>query len=262
MAIRVTDDELLSYSLLPVHEKTLNSSGTLYIHNGYVYKMFFRDFSKRIEYLLSLPTHPNVLLPDEEIEPEWLSDFKSGYITEYKENAKTFFEAFGDHLSFEEKSKYIGQIFNGLKHLHQFIVLGDIHGDNFLISNQNAFLCDLDYYRKLEEKRKSYKCKYYISRKEKKQSSIYTDVIKTYIESYSFLFEEDLSSYIRIIGYKKFCKILLNTPLPKELLEFLNLSLVMLKEKRLLENMYEPNRFIAPNVLDSKKELKLTLDNL
>lgn len=262
MAIPITDEELLSYSMLPIHEKTLNSSGTLYIHNGYVYKMFFNDFSKRILYLLSLPKHPHVLLPEEEIKPEWLSDFKSGYTIEYKEKAKTFFETFGDHLSFEEKSKYIKQIFSGLEHLHQFIILGDIHGDNFLISEQNAFLCDLDYYRKLEEKGKPFKCKYSISKQEKRRQTTYTDVIKTYIESYSFLFEEDLSFYIKVIGYKKLCEILLTAPMPKEMLEFLNLSLIMLKEKRLLENMYEPNRFITPNILDSKKELKLVLDKL
>lgn len=168
MAVPITDEELLSYSMLPIQEKTLNSSGTLYVHNGYVYKMFFRDFSKRIVYLLSLPKHLNVLLPEEEIKPEWLSDFQSGYIIEYKEKAKTFFEAFADHLSFEEKSKYIKQIFSGLEHLHQFIVLGDIHGDNFLISEQNAFLCDLDYYRKLDEKRKPFKCKYSVSKQKKK----------------------------------------------------------------------------------------------
>lgn len=262
MARYVTDEELLTYSMLTVCEDTLNNSGTLFVHDGYVYKMFYNDFSKRINYLFSLPSHPNVLIPTEEAQPEWLSDYKSGYIMEYKENAYTFLESFGKNLSFLEKFNYIEQIFSGLKYLHQFIILGDIHGDNFLIENQRAYICDLDYFRKLEEKLKPFKCKYYVSKQEKKKQTEYTDVIKTYIESYSFIFEEDFSIYIKKIGYQKFCKLLLKTHLPKEMLEFLNLSLIMLKEKRLLENMYEPNRFIKPELLESKKELKLTLDHL
>lgn len=262
MAIFITDDELLSYSLLNVDENTSNNSGTLYVHDGKVYKLFSQDYSERIHYLQSISTHPHILPILEEIKLEWSSDFQSGYITEYKENAKTFFKLFTEHLEYDEKEKYIYQIFSALKHLHQFIILGDIHGDNLFVHEGKAYIYDLDFYRKVDEKGKFFKNRYHVSKIERKRATKYTDMIKMYIESYSLILEEDLSSFIQQFGYKNFCRFLLNISIPKEMLEFINLSLKMLKEKRLLEEIYNPDYFIDENILEYKEQVARHLKNL
>ncbi len=262
MAIFMKDDELLSYSLLNINTKTANTSGTLFVRNDKVFKIFWQDYSERIHYLRTLPPHPSVLPILEEIQFEWNSDFHSGYITEYKKNAKTFLELFVCHLEYQEKERYIKQVFSALKHLHQFIVLGDIHGDNFFAHEGKAYIYDLDFYRKVDEKGKIFKNKYHVAKVERKKATKYTDLIKTYIESYSLLLEEDLSSYILQLGYKNFCHFLMQLPLPKEIIEFINLSLKMIKEKRLFEDMYNPNYFINENILEYKEQVARQLRNL
>lgn len=262
MATTITDEELFQYDMLKTLDSTSNTGGTLFLHDGKVYKLFFNDFSKQIEYLKSIPRHPHVLPILEELIPEWESDFKSGYCTEYKENAKTFFESFNDHLPYVEKEKYIKQIFSAIQFLHQYFVIGDIHGDNFFIHEGNAYVYDLEYARKLSDKKRAIKCKYSVSPLERFYATTYTDLIKTYIECYSFLLEKDLSYFIQFMGYKKFASILLNTPLPKEMLHFLQNSLQMLKERKCIEEMYQPDMYMNEEILNAKKELKKTLERL
>lgn len=262
MAIFLTDKELVTYPMLKLENNTLNSGGTLYLQNNLVYKMLGQNYRERLEYLKNLPPHPNVLPIIDTIVPEFDSEYQSGYITEYKENAKTWFSCFGDNLEFKEKNKYIEETFSALKHLHQFIIIGDIHGDNIFIHNNKAYIFDLDYFHKLNKREKPFKSKYYVSKKEIKKPTIVTDVIKAYIESYSFIFEIDLSMYIRLIGYKKFCKLLLECTLPKEVLEFLKISLKILNRKQVNEEIYISNNFIKEDLLEKKDELVLKLKSI
>ena len=261
MKISITDLELMNYSILK-NGNSFNTGGTLFLKDDIVYKLFFKDFSKQIEYLMSLPKHPHVLNIKDQLIPEWESDFQSGYTMEYKENAHTFMESFGHKMSYQEKEKYIYQIFDAIKFLHQYIVIGDIHGDNFFIHEGNAYVYDLDYSKKLSDRKKVIKSKYYINFFERYHASIIDDIIKTYIESYALLFEIDLSYYIRCFGYKRLCEALLNAPLPKEMLTFLKDSLVMMKNNHLIKEAYVPQQYLNEGLLNAEKELKKSLENL
>ncbi len=260
--IYLTDEEILKSPLLKINHGIANGSGNLFLKDNYVYKLFYKDFKDQLNYLKDLPKHPNVLPVIDTLSFEAMSDFQSGYITEYKENAKTFFECFNCQLSYQEKEFYIKQILEAITFLHQYLIIGDIHGDNFFIHNKKAYIYDLDYSRPLNSKRKPTKCKYYVSHSEKRYSTLYTDMIKTYIEFYSFLFEYDISYYIRILDYKKICNLLLNTPLPKEMHTFFKTSLMMLKEKKLPNTIYQTDNFINENILNAEKELKKVFTTL
>lgn len=260
MAVYVTDEELNTYRMLV--KDTSNHSGDFYIYDRFLYKALREDIQDRILFLKEMPKHKHVISILDELHFEWDSDYKSGYIMEYKEDAKTFKEAYKEHYDFNKKMYFIKQIFSALEFLNQFIIVGDLHSDNFLIYQNNAFITDLEHFRKLNEKRQKFMVKYKISEQASKEQSLYSNVTKMFIESYSFLLEIDLSRLIRLFGYKRFCNLFMEFNLPKEMLEFLKTSLAMMKEKRLFKDMYIPERFITPDVLEIKKELIRKFDFL
>lgn len=104
-----------------------------------------------------------------------------------------------DCLSYEEKLKYIKQLFSALQYLHNYIVIGDIHADNLIISNGKAYIIDLDDARKKGNPKIVWYA-YYVKPFEFVSTSIYTDITKLYLESLSFILDISIILATSIFG--------------------------------------------------------------
>ncbi len=254
----LTNEELNNFSKLKMKPHTLNTSGTLFLHEDKVYKLFLKDISASLLYLKNIPFHKNILPIEDIVLFEDSCPYKSGYVMSYKMNAKTFCECYSSHLSYPEKVHYIQQMFQALHHIHHYIVLGDIHGDNMFIHEHKAYLYDLDSYQKPNTKSKS-PCKYYITKQEKKKKSTYTDLIKLYLESYFFFLEEDFSHYINLYGYYDFAKILLSCHPPKEMENWIFKSFSLLENKKVREEDYIPDAYFTEEIVELKRKVQVKL---
>lgn len=294
MAIFLTNHKF--FSLTPLEEHFIHYGGKYYIlDEDTLIKFFEEDIRKRIDYLLTIPKHDHVILPNEAVEiSSIISDYHSGYTVDYKKDALSFntilsckaftqtvkevydqvenavpFEQFLasaksememndiviQNYSFDEITTFAKDLREALQHLHQYIILGDIHSDNILISDGKAYLNDVDEAKKINEM-KSIASPYYINNHGSFFQTKTTDVIKLYIECLSLLTTIDFAQWIRRVGYKNFAKIMLDMDLPREVLDFLKMSLKLQNSKVPPEEAYHIEEFLHPEMVQKRNLIR------
>ncbi len=182
--------------------KDYNNGGSLYLEDGYLYKVYdeisyFRDEKERnIKFLMnnSIPNTPKIY------KMLYKNNEFNGYVMEYIEGAMTFREGMNQEISFSDKIKAILDVYETLKVLHSYnICIGDIHLSNFLYKDGHGYVIDLDEIRYPEDNfkfRERYLVKESIKRVPSKQASFITDNIKVCICCLSFLYNIDLENII------------------------------------------------------------------
>lgn len=182
--------------------KDYNNGGSLYLEDGYLYKVYdeisyFRDEKERnIKFLISnsIPNTPKIY------KMLYKNNEFNGYVMEYIEGAMTFRDGMKQEISFSDKIKAILDVYETLKVLHGYnICIGDIHLSNFLYKNGHGYVIDLDEIRYPEDNfkfRERYLVKESIKSVPSKQASFITDNIKVCICCLSFLYNIDLENII------------------------------------------------------------------
>lgn len=182
--------------------KDYNNGGSLYLEDGYLYKVYneisyFRDEKERnIKFLMnnSIPNTPKIY------KMLYKNNEFNGYIMEYIEGAMTFRDGMEQEIRFSDKIKAILDVYETLKVLHSYnICIGDIHLSNFLYKDGHGYVIDLDEIRYPEDYfkfRERYLVKESIKSVPSKQASFITDNIKVCICCLSFLYNIDLENII------------------------------------------------------------------
>ena len=182
--------------------KEYNNGGSLYLEDGYLYKVYneisyFREEKERnIKFLMnnSIPNTPKIY------KMLYKNNEFNGYIMEYIEGTITFRESLNKNIDFMDKVSAIKDIYKSLKTLHSYnICIGDIHLSNFLYKDGHGYLIDLDEIRYPEDNfkfRERYLVKESIKSVPSKQASFITDNIKVCICCLSFLYNIDLENII------------------------------------------------------------------
>ena len=182
--------------------KDYNNGGSLYLEDGYLYKVYdevsyFREEKERnIKFLMnnSIPNTPKIY------KMLYKNNEFNGYIMEYIEESMTFREGMKQEISFSDKIKAILEVYVTLKVLHIYnICIGDIHLSNFLYKDGYGYVIDLDEIRYPEDNfkfRERYLVKESIKSVPSKQASFITDNIKFCICCLSFLYNIDLENII------------------------------------------------------------------
>ena len=182
--------------------KDYNNGGSLYLEDGYLYKVYdevsyFRDEKERnIKFLMNngIPNTPKIY------KMLYKNNEFNGYVMEYIEGAMTFRDGMKEEISFSDKIKAILDVYETLKVLHSYnICIGDIHLSNFLYKDGHGYVIDLDEIRYPEDNfkfRERYLVKESIKRVPSKQASFITDNIKVCICCLSFLYNIDLENII------------------------------------------------------------------
>ena len=182
--------------------KDYNNGGSLYLEDGYLYKVYdeisyFRDEKERnIKFLMnnSIPNTPKIY------KMLYKNNEFNGYVMEYIEESMTFREGMNQDISFSDKIKAILDVYKTLKVLHSYnICIGDIHLSNFLYKDGHGYVIDLDEIRYPEDNfkfRERYLVKESIKSVPSKQASFITDNIKFCICCLSFLYNIDLENII------------------------------------------------------------------
>lgn len=182
--------------------KDYNNGGSLYLEDGYLYKVYdeisyFRDEKERnIKFLMnnSIPNTPKIY------KMLYKNNEFNGYIMEYIEGSMTFRDGMKQEISFSDKIKAILDVYETLKVLHNYnICIGDIHLSNFLYKDGHGYVIDLDEIRYPEDNfkfRERYLVKESIKSVPSKQASFITDNIKVCICCLSFLYNIDLENII------------------------------------------------------------------
>lgn len=237
---------------------TFHCGGDIFVENDKVLiKALKDDMNTMVSYLRNIPEHEHVIKPLEVGEivssTSTKPEYKTIYRMKYLENAKTLLSLYKEDLPYEKKVEYCKQLFDALQFLHQYIVVGDIHYQNILISDDNAYLVDLDDSKKPQWLHYPINCFYYINSLEKYGSSKYTDVVKLYIECLSFILRIPFSSYIFRYGYPWFHEVFTSINLPDQIRSFVDLK--QSDFKKLGEEAYDFERFITPEILELKPKL-------
>lgn len=182
--------------------KDYNNGGSLYLEDGYLYKVYdeisyFREEKERnIKFLMnnSVPNTPKIY------KMLYKNNEFNGYIMEYIEESMTFREGMKQEINFSDKIKAILDVYETLKVLHSYnICIGDIHLSNFLYKDGHGYVIDLDEIRYPEDNfrfRERYLVKESIKSVPSKQASFITDNIKFCICCLSFLYNIDLENII------------------------------------------------------------------
>lgn len=182
--------------------KEYNNGGSLYLEDGYLYKVYdeisyFREEKERnIKFLMnnSIPNTPKIY------KMLYKNNEFNGYVMEYMEGSMTFRESLNKNIDFMDKVSAIKDIYKSLKTLHSYnICIGDIHLSNFLYKDGHGYVIDLDEIRYPEDNfkfRERYLVKENIKSVPSKQASFITDNIKVCICCLSFLYNIDLENII------------------------------------------------------------------
>lgn len=182
--------------------KDYNNGGSLYLEDGYLYKVYdeisyFRDEKERnIKFLMnnSIPNTPKIY------KMLYKNNEFNGYVMDYIEGAMTFRDGMKQEISFSDKIKAILDVYETLKVLHSYnICIGDIHLSNFLYKDGHGYVIDSDEIRYPEDNfkfRERYLVKENIKSVPSKQASFITDNIKVCICCLSFLYNIDLENII------------------------------------------------------------------
>lgn len=163
-------------------------------------KIYKDDFSKDL-----VERNINFLRGLDFLNPKIISSFydKSGQFIGYSQKlvkeAKTFKDGLTDEeISFEQKYKFICDIFRHLRNLHNSgCFIGDIHLRNLLYDGENGYIIDLDDIRFSAEDNLPLSEYYYINYEgDVEESSIFTDNIKTTISALSLLYGFDFEEIV------------------------------------------------------------------
>ena len=213
--------------------KEYNNGGSLYLEDGYLYKVYneisyFREEKERnIKFLMnnSIPNTPKIY------KMLYKNNEFNGYIMEYIEGTITFRESLNKNIDFMDKVSAIKDIYKSLKTLHGYgIWIGDIHLSNFLYKDGHGYLIDLDEIRYPEDNfkfRERYLVKENIKSVPSKQASFITDNIKVCICCLSFLYGLDLENIIckySLKSVKMILKFLISDEEYKEISKVLDLN--------------------------------------
>lgn len=230
-------------------------------------KIIEKDSLESLSYLAEIPEHEHVIKPFDvgkiiySLPPESNSkQYSTYYRMRYLKETKTLLNMYKENISYEQKMEYAKQLFSALQFLHQYIVIGDIHSRNLLVDEKNAYIIDLDDFKK-KGTFKQIDCLYYINILRILGNNKYTDIIKMYIECLSLILEINLDKFIRRNGYAEFYKIITSYNLPPEVLSFFKISCTG-KFKKLGEEAYDFERFMNPEVLELKRQLDFFEINL
>lgn len=182
--------------------KEYNNGGSLYLEDGYLYKVydeisyFTEEKERNIKFLMnnSIPNTPKIY------KMLYKNNEFNGYVMEYIEGSMTFRESLNKNIDFMDKASAIKDIYKSLKTLHSYnICIGDIHLSNFLYKDGHGYVIDLDEIRYPEDNfkfRERYLVKESIKSVPSKQASFITDNIKFCICCLSFLYNIDLENII------------------------------------------------------------------
>ena len=182
--------------------KEYNNGGSLYLEDGYLYKVYdeisyFREEKERnIKFLMNnnIPNTPKIY------KMLYKNNEFNGYVMKYIEGSMTFRESLNKNIDFMDKVSAIKDIYKSLKTLHSYnICIGDIHLSNFLYKDGHGYVIDLDEIRYPEDNfkfRERYLVKENIKSVPSKQASFITDNIKVCICCLSFLYNIDLENII------------------------------------------------------------------
>ena len=207
--------------------KEYNNGGSLYLVNGYLYKVydeityFIEEKERNINFLMThnIPNSPKIY------QKLYKNNEFNGYVMEYIDNSYTFREALKMNIDFFSKVGAIIDIYKSLRVLHSYnLCLGDIHLSNFLYKDGKGYLIDLDEIRFPEDNfkfRERYLVKDNIHSKLSKQATFITDNIKVCICSLSFLYNIDLEYIICNYSLESVRNILRFLMSPKEYKEII-----------------------------------------
>ncbi len=245
--------------------KGAHHNGKLFIENSKtLIKVTENNINSMVDYLINIPNHNNIVKPFERGKIIYtqkernIPQYKSAYRMPLLPNAHSILFLSQDNLPYEKKMEYIKQFFSALQYLHQYLVIGDIWSSNLMISNDKAYIIDLDGARK-KGIPKVVLSAYYVKPLEQLTCSIYTDILKMYLECLSFVLEVEFQNFIFRYGYQHFWDQITSCHLPKEVMEFFAHCKKSHHLKSLGEDAYHFEKFINPTILDNKKELKLVL---
>ena len=213
--------------------KEYNNGGSLYLEDGYLYKVYdeisyFREEKERnIKFLMnnSIPNTPKIY------KMLYKNNEFNGYVMEYIEGTMTFRDGMKQEISFSDKIKAILDVYTTLKVLHSYgICIGDIHLSNFLYKDKHGYVIDLDEIRYPEDNfkfRERYLVKESIKSVPSKQASFITDNIKVCICCLSFLYNIDLENIIckySLMSVKIILKFLTSDEEYKEISKILDIN--------------------------------------
>ena len=213
--------------------KEYNNGGSLYLEDGYLYKVYdeisyFREEKERnIKFLISnnIPNTPKIY------KMLYKNNEFNGYVMEYIEGTMTFRDGMKQEISFSDKIKAILDVYETLKVLHSYgICIGDVHLSNFLYKDGHGYVIDLDEIRYPEDNfkfRERYLVKESIKSVPSKQASFITDNIKVCICCLSFLYNIDLENIIckySLMSVKIILKFLTSDEEYKEISKILDIN--------------------------------------
>ena len=213
--------------------KEYNNGGSLYLEDGYLYKVYdeisyFREEKERnIKFLISnnIPNTPKIY------KMLYKNNEFNGYVMEYIEGSMTFRDGMKQEISFSDKIKAILDVYETLKVLHSYgICIGDVHLSNFLYKDGHGYVIDLDEIRYPEDNfkfRERYLVKESIKSVPSKQASFITDNIKVCICCLSFLYNIDLENIIckySLMSVKIILKFLTSDEEYKEISKILDIN--------------------------------------
>ncbi len=254
----ITNTELKQMNKLNIGSN-FHQGGDIFIENdSTLIKATTEDIHKNVDYLTKIPDHKNVIKPLEEVQilnEDNNKKYETAYRMQFLNNAKTLVSLYKLDIPYEKKLKYAKDFFNGLKFLHQYLIVGDIHSKNLLVNDGNAYISDLDNFRKPKEIFTPIYCYYYLNALQSYGNNKYTDIIKMYIECLSLILEINFSKIILMYGYHEFYKIFTSYNLPDEVLRFFKVSKNKSNLKKLGEKAYDFERFINPEILELKRKL-------
>lgn len=258
MSYTLTKKQLKQYKFL--HSENSHFGGDLYIENNETLLKVLKDGNqKMLEFLASVDEHEHIVKPFETgiITYPNSNETQLSYKMKFIKNAKTLTSLLDSNIPYEQKVIYAKQLFSALKFLHNYIIVGDIHPGNILISEDKskAYLTDLDNSKKLNDYFSSISCYYYLNIFENYGNTIYTDITKLYLEIFMFIVDVNFHSFINKYGYRDVRNIITDLTLPDEVERFFEISKSKRKMKNLDEEMYDIERFINPELEGLKRKL-------
>lgn len=265
MAFSIEQNKIAELQLLNKNDYFLG--GKIFVDDETLIKIVNRATKNELSYLLEIPEHEHVIKPlevgqiinSDSLDPS-SKQSSTYYRMRYLKETKTLLKMYKMNVSYEQKMEYAKQLFSALQFLHQYIVIGDIHSRNILVDEKNAYIIDLDDFKK-PDIIKQIDCYYYINILRSFGNNKYTDIIKMYIECLSFILEINFPRFIRRSSYAEFYKMITSYNLPPEVLSFFKISCTS-KFKSLGEEAYDFEKFMSPEILELKRELNFVDLNL
>ena len=177
-----------------------NYNSDFYKYNNDLYKIIKRYINERLEnqivynHLINKEVSPNIILPTQLVynTNDWLIGYKMNFVDgtrlDNMINKKV--------LSFVEKIFITNELFDLLKEIHNYLVVGDIRNSNILIGkDSHPYLIDFDFSTTIESSATPW-CKYFIYKENERITDQSGDIIKMLISVLSLLYDYNLEDLI------------------------------------------------------------------